>query len=126
MRICLMSMVAAVLLAFPFDVQAQKLLPPDRPIGEVIDHYVDARLQQAKVKPAPTAPDTTVVRRLYLDLVGRIPTAVEARQFTSQPLDRTRLIESLVSSPAFARHNANEFDVLLRNRNMDATTGKLF
>jgi hypothetical protein len=122
MKTCSPWIVASVLLGLPFDAKAQELLPPDRPIGEVIDHYVDAKLQQAKVKPAPPAADTTVVRRLYLDLIGRIPTAVEARQLASQPLDRTRLIESLVSTPAFARHNANEFDVLLRNRNTDATS----
>ncbi len=102
--------------------RAQDLLAPDRPIGEVIDHYVDAKLQKANVKPAPPAADTTVVRRLYLDLVGRIPTAVEARQLAGQPVDRSKLIESLATSPAFARHNANEFDVLLRNRNADATS----
>jgi len=102
--------------------RAQNLLAPDRSIAEVIDHYIDAKLAQAQIKPAPPAPDTTLVRRLYLDLIGRIPAAVEAREFASRPLDRTRLIESLVSTPAFARHNANEFDVLLRNRNTDATS----
>lgn len=122
MKPTFLSRVACLVLAFPLVVQAEPLLPPDRPIGEVIDHYVDAKLQKAAVKPAPPAADTTLVRRLYLDLVGRIPTAVEARQLASQPLDRDKLIESLISTPAFARHNANEFDVLLRNRNLDASS----
>ena len=117
-----LSRVACLVLVVPLAMQAEPLLPPDRPIGEVIDHYVDAKLAQAKVKPAAPAADTTLVRRLYLDLVGRIPTPVESRQLASQPLDRSKLVEALVSSPAFARHNANEFDVLLRNRNMDATS----
>jgi len=115
-------LVIALILGSTHSAQAQDLLPPDRPIGEVIDHYIDAKLVQAKVQPAPPAPDTTVVRRLYLDLVGRIPAAVEARQLATGPLDRSLLIESLASTPAFARHNANEFDVLLRNRNTDATS----
>ena len=51
------------------------LLPPDRPIPEVIDHYVDAKLKAAGVTPAAQADDATLVRRLTLDLVGRIPTA---------------------------------------------------
>ena len=122
MKTCSPWIIAGVLLGLPLDAKAQELLPPDRPIGEVIDHYIDAKLQQAKVKPAPPAADATVVRRLYLDLIGRIPTAVEARQLASQPLDRSKLIESLASSPGFARHNANEFDGLLRNRNTDATS----
>lgn len=122
MKTVFLSMAASLFLTSAPAVQAQSLLPPDRPIGEVIDHYVDARLQQAKVTPAPPAADTALVRRLYLDLIGRTPAAVEARQLASQPLDRSKLIESLVSTPAFARHNANEFDVLLRNRNTDATS----
>jgi len=122
MKAVFLSMAASLFLTSALAVQAQSLLPPDRLIGEVIDHYVDAKLQQAKVTPTPPAADTALVRRLYLDLIGRIPTAVEARQLASQPLDRSKLIESLVSSPAFARHNANEFDVLLRNRNSDATS----
>ena len=122
MKTVFLSMAASLFLTFPPAMQAQSLLPPDRPIGEVIDHYVDAKLQQVKVTPAPPAADTALVRRLYLDLIGRIPAAVEARQLASQPLDRSKLIESLVSTPAFARHNASEFDVLLRNRNTDATS----
>jgi hypothetical protein len=110
----------SLILGYALAAQAQELLPPDRPIGEVIDHYIDAKLVQAKVKPAPPAPDTTVIRRLYLDLIGRIPAGVEAKLASTQPLDKNQLIASLVSSPGFARHNANEFDVLLHNSNTDA------
>jgi len=100
-------------------VPAQELLPADRPIGEVIDHYIDSKLRQAKVAPAPPAANTTIARRLHLDLIGRIPTPMEARAFldSTDPLAKAKLIESLVSSPEFARHNAIEFDVMLRNDN---------
>jgi hypothetical protein len=110
----------ALILGVAFSVQAQELLPPDRPIGEVIDHYLDAKLAHAKVAPAPPAPDMTVVRRLYLDLIGRIPAGVEARLASKQTFDRSQLIATLIASPGFARHNADEFDVLLRNSNVDA------
>ncbi len=60
---------------------AADLLPPDRPIAEVVDHYIDATLARERVKPAPRADDATLVRRLTLDLAGRIPTAAEARAF---------------------------------------------
>ncbi len=112
--------VTALILGAPLSAQGQELLPPDRPIGEVIDYYIDAKLAQAKVKPAPPAPDTTVVRRLYLDLIGRIPAGVEAKLASKQAVDKKQLIATLVASPGFARHNANEFDVLLRNSNTDA------
>ena len=59
-----------------------------------------------------------MVRRLYLDLAGRIPTAAEARN----SLAKTKLIEALLAAPEFARHNAIEFNVMLRNDNPDAAT----
>ncbi len=109
-------LVAGLLLGATVSAQAQDLLPADRPIGAAIDHYLDARLRKANVEPAPQAPDATLVRRLYLDLAGRIPTSAEARN----PLAKTKLIESLLAAPEFARHNAKEFDVMLRNDNPDA------
>lgn len=106
--------------------RAEDLLPRDRPIGEVIDHYVDAKLREAKVTPAPQVPDATLVRRLTLDLVGRIPAAAEARLHARGPLDKKKLIDALASSPGFARHNANEFEVLLRNNNADAVSVRAY
>ncbi len=35
----------------PANARADGLLPPDRPISEVIDHYIDAKLAKVKVKP---------------------------------------------------------------------------
>lgn len=119
-------LVAGLFLGYTFAAQAQDLLPPDRPIGEVIDHYIDAKLAQTKVAHAPPAPRTTVVRRLYLDLVGRIPTAFEAKLASKEPFDKNQLIAMLVSSPGFARHNANEFDVFLRNNNADGPSVRAY
>jgi hypothetical protein len=101
---------------------AEPLLPSDRPMAAVIDHYIDARLHQAKVQPAPPTDDHTVVRRLYLDLAGRIPTADEARAYaqSSDADKRARLIDALLRSPEYIRHNASEFDQLLRCDNPDA------
>ena len=62
---------------------AAELMPPDRPIEEVVDHYVDAGLVAAGAKAAPEADDATIVRRLTLDLLGRIPTASRGPRPTS-------------------------------------------
>lgn len=104
-------------LVFGAQAFAAELLPPDRPIGEVIDHYLDAKLRSEKVTPAGSASNTALVRRLYLDLVGRIPTAAEARQHASSPIDQKSLVQTLLKSPGFARHQADEFDTFLRNNN---------
>src|SRR4051794_14444109 len=75
-------------------------LPPDRPIPEVIDHYVEAKLRAAGVTAAPQADDYTLVRRLTLDLVGRIPTPGETRAFveSTDPHKREKLVDRLMAS----------------------------
>ena len=60
-------------------IPAAELLPPEKPIPDVIDSYIDAKLKSTKVTPAPQADDATLIRRLTLDLVGRIPTPAETR-----------------------------------------------
>src|SRR4051794_38015840 len=94
---------------------ADDLLPPDRPVPAAVDHYLDARLKEDGVKPAPPADDATFLRRVTLDLAGRIPTAAELKEFLADPgADRrVRLVDRLLASPAFVRHQVNEFEVLL-------------
>src|SRR3954447_9815389 len=91
------------------------LLPPDRPVPDVIDHYVDARLKAAGVNPAPPADDYTLVRRLTLDLVGRIPTPAESKAYveSADAQKREKLVDRLMASPAFVRHQANQFEAML-------------
>ena len=103
------------------DSRADDFSPPNRSMGEAIDHYIDAKIKNAKIAPAPPADDATLVRRLYLDLAGRIPTVVEAQAIinSKDPQKRQKLIDDLAASPEFIRHNATEFDVFLRNENPD-------
>lgn len=94
---------------------ADDLLPPDRPVEEVIDHYVDARLQKEGISAAAPAPDSKLLRRTLLDLVGRIPTAAEAQTYAAKPdaAKRQQLVEQLVGSPAFVRFQAERLNHLL-------------
>ncbi len=94
---------------------AAELLPADRPLPEVIDHYVDATLAKAKLTAAPPASDENLVRRVTLDLVGRIPTPVELREFVdSKAADKLpQLVDRLMKSPEFVEHQVNEFDWML-------------
>jgi hypothetical protein len=111
------AIVLVTLIALSSPAAAEDLLPPDRPIPEVIDHYVGRKLTQAGVTPAPQADDATLVRRLTLDLAGRIPTPAEARAYieSKDPGKRAKLIDRLMASPDYVRHSATEFDTLLRN-----------
>jgi hypothetical protein len=102
---------------------AGDLLPAESPIEQVVDHYVAARLASEPITPAPEADDATLVRRITLDLVGRIPTSVEARAYveSTDPEKRIKLVDRLLNSPGFVRHQVDSLDALL----MTGTRGSL-
>lgn len=87
----------------------------DPSIEAVIDDHIDAKLAAEKVSPAAQADDATLVRRLTLDLVGRIPTVGETDAFVKSTAadKREKLIDRLMASPAFDRYQAVLFDAML-------------
>jgi hypothetical protein len=102
---------------------ADELLPPSAPIEKAVDHYIQAKIDADKVLVAPQVDDATLIRRLTLDLCGRIPTVPETREFveSKDPAKRAKLVDRLIASPSFARYQASEFDIMLMR---DATGGK--
>jgi hypothetical protein len=94
---------------------AAELLAEDLPLAQVIDGSLQQQFDQRQVHPAPLANDSTLVRRMTLDLAGRIPTFAEARSYTdSTDADkRAKLVERLMSSPDFPFHMRNCLDTLL-------------
>jgi hypothetical protein len=106
---------AAALVAARGVAVADELLPADRPIEAVIDHYIDARLKAENIPTAGPADDATIIRRLTLDLVGRIPTVAETKAYvaSTDPDKRVKLVDRLIASPAYARHQAAEYDVMM-------------
>ena len=68
-----------------------------------IDRWIRSELAQRKLEPAPQSDTVTLVRRLYLDLIGTLPSPedVEAIQSDHQPDKIDRLIERLLASPQF-------------------------
>ena len=83
---------------------------------------IDARIadgwQRAGVQPSGECDDATFVRRIYLDLAGRIPTRSEAGEFLEDMAagKRERLIDQLLSSDEFAETFASRFDTMLMGR----------
>lgn len=69
-----------------------------------IDEDLEARLRVLKIKPSPPAGDAEFLRRIYLDLAGRIPTITEARAYFDAPeVDkRERLVDHLLNGPDYA------------------------
>src|SRR6185369_10460975 len=94
---------------------ADELLPAEKSLEEAIDHYLDARLAKDGVTAAPQVNDLNLLRRTMLDLVGRIPTAAEAKAYgaSTDANKRVALVDRLMASPAFVRQQAAELDALL-------------
>src|SRR5262245_54362202 len=112
-KLLLLIALAALGLAAP--ARCADLLPPSEPMHVVIDHYIEVGLAADAVKPAAQADDAALIRRLTLDLNGRIPTVAETKTFlSSNDSDkRAKLVDRLMAAPAFARHLANELDAML-------------
>jgi hypothetical protein len=68
-----------------------------------IDSFILARLEKEKLHPSPAAPRATLLRRLYLDLVGLLPTPedVEALASSSEPDVFERTVDRLLASPHY-------------------------
>ncbi len=91
-----------------------------------IDRHIYAKLRQLKINTAELSADTVFVRRSYLDAVGRLPTADEAQAFVrdQRPDKRSRLIDRLLSTPAFADFWALKWaDILRTEEKVLDTTG---
>lgn len=78
-------------------------------LADRIDRRILARWDAQKVTPTSDADDTAFVRRVSLDLVGRIPSGAEVRTFLNDamPEKRAKLVARLVDSAAHARHAAS-------------------
>jgi hypothetical protein len=83
----------------------------------LVDRHVFAKLRTLRLLPSEPAPDHVFLRRLYLDLLGILPTAAEARAFLQDPRSdkRERLIDLLLERPEFADFWALKWSDLLRN-----------
>lgn len=86
-----------------------------KPVNRV-DRLVLALLKEKKLKPAPLCSDAVFLRRLYVDLLGRIPTCAEAVRFlkNTDSDKRARLIDELLDSEQFNDYQALRWADLLR------------
>lgn len=91
----------------------------EKPLRDIIDAEVQARWKDQQIEPAGTAPDAVFLRRVYLDLVGGIPTYEETTRFLADtsPDKREKLIDQLLDDPRYAVHQADVWDMILFGRN---------
>ena len=92
-----------------------------------IDHFIDLRISTLNLKPDSQTDDAAFLRRLTLDIAGRLPTVEEQLQFiqNDQPDKRIRQIDQLLSSPDFVSYWTFRLGQMLRlgqSRNEVATS----
>jgi hypothetical protein len=95
-------------------------LPPAR---NFIDAAVFANLKELGIPPSPVCDDATFLRRVTLDIAGRLPTEAETKAFrASTSADkRDRWIDELLRSPDYADFFAGKWTAVLKNRRDDAS-----
>ncbi|MFN5732140.1 MAG: DUF1549 domain-containing protein, partial [Planctomyces sp.] len=75
-------------------------------LGEFIDQQIRQGWTDNEIEASPLASDEEWVRRVYLDLVGRIPTLTEAREFLADknPRKRAMLVDALLENEDYVRN----------------------
>jgi hypothetical protein len=88
-----------------------------------VDDLVFANLKEIGIPPSPVCDDATFLRRVSLDIAGRLPTEQEtAAFFASQDSQkRSHVIDGLLRSPEYADFFANKWTAMLKNRRDDAS-----
>ena len=114
------SLLGWVLLALSASAQA----------GNQLDQVIRREQQHAvpNLKPMPVVNDAVFLRRVYVDLIGRIPTAEEVREFSQQPAAdrRDQLVKRLLADERFADRWTLFFADMLRLRSQAPGGAALF
>lgn len=84
--------------------------------SQKIDRIVEEKLKRLGITPNPPAKDETFLRRASLDIVGRIPSLEETRNFLDfdGPNKRSALIDYLLKSDGYVSHQFNWWADILR------------
>ncbi len=95
--------------------------PPPHMAGDkntnLIDYYVWQSFKENNVTPAARTTDYEFIRRVYLDLTGRIPTAAQVSAFVADTTanKRANLVETLLASPQWVDRWTMFFGDLFKN-----------
>src|SRR6185437_2132280 len=85
-----------------------------------VDRAIDQKLAEKRLPASPQADDAEFLRRVTIDLIGRVPTAGEASAFLDAKSSdkRARLIDDLLARPEYGRN----FGILWHNRVIPLST----
>ena len=88
-----------------------------------IDELVFKKLKDVGMPASQICSDATFIRRVTIDIAGRLPTPDEAAHFVADtgPAKRGKWIDSLLAGTDYADYFANTWSALLRNRRTQPT-----
>ncbi|MEO1997866.1 MAG: DUF1549 domain-containing protein, partial [Planctomycetaceae bacterium] len=98
---------------------------PDQTAGDAtphpIDRFIDRRLFEKGLTPGPVAEKTTLVRRLYFDVIGLPPTPEQIDAFLNDqsPTAWNALVDRLLDDPRYGEHWARFWLDLVRYSESD-------
>jgi hypothetical protein len=108
------SSLMAILLVVASVQAADDAIPPQ--VAE-INAAIEQQWKDYEIKPAPEVDDSTWCRRVYLDLIGRIPTLAELTEFVQDRSsgNRQRLVNKLLYDDKYAEEYANHWSTIWCN-----------
>ncbi|MDB5336116.1 MAG: Protein of unknown function (DUF1553)/Protein of unknown function [Planctomycetaceae bacterium] len=94
-----LGQVAAVSVSVPYAAPSSF----EFPVQNFIDELAVVEWKRLGAKPAPLADDATFLRRVYLDLIGTLPTPAEVRKFLADTsaTKRSQVIDELLARPEY-------------------------
>ena len=81
-----------------------------------VDQHIHAKLEQLNLQPSNLADDATFMRRVYLDIIGTLPSPAEVRSFLNDAsvARRSELVDRLLMRPEYADYWGLKWSDLLR------------
>ena len=88
----------------------------DPQVNNYIDDAVDQKLMQLKYLPSDLCTDEEFIRRVYLDVIGILPTLEEVTAFAADqdPNKRDKAVDQLLDRPEYSKFWALKWGDLLR------------
>jgi hypothetical protein len=112
------SQVAVFRASLPLDTPAEALPSAESFVRTFVDRHVLDGLVALRLPPSPVCDDATFIRRVTLDIAGRLPTLEETERFLADAdaTKRERLIDTLLAGPDYPDHFAMKWSAILRNK----------
>ena len=91
---------------------------PSEPAGNYIDPLVYAKHKKVRITPSGMCDDNTFIRRIYLDVIGKLPEATAVEKFVADKSStkRAQLVDELLGRPEFTKMWVMKWAELLQIR----------